>query len=396
MPINDYSGIIGVPTSSISIESKNEIETFFKNNGSSKVRIGGGLTGVNGSAVPSSNEVYLDTRKLNKTLWFDKDAGVLITECGTTIQELQTFCETAGWRFPIVPGSSAKATIGGLVSFNGGSSFSHKLGKIEDYVLGIEAVLTDGETIFLGSHNKKVSEGPLFYKSIIGSEGTLCFIYSIVIKCIPMEKKVRKIFRLESNQLNNILDLLPVLSRLNCDLIEVADKNCMDLIGKGKKAVCWVLGNQIEEISLRDCTLTVHDESILEERYSIGFAIANNYKFFDYDICFPLKHTAAIIDIVKSFSSDNQIQSFFFGHAGDGNWHVHFVLDNFQGNFDSFLLNLDNQLSPFFCQISGEHGIGRTNKNRFINRRKDIDFKLYKALKNILDPNAILPSLYEF
>lgn len=394
-PIKDYSGLEGTAAKDLSLKSKEEVIKFFETNDSSRVRIGGGLTGVNGAAVPLRDEIYLDTRSLNNAYWFDEDAGILIAECGTTLQSLESFCKSAGWRFPIIPGSLEKATIGGLVAFNGGSSFSHKYGKIENYVLGLEVVLSDGRAVLLGSYNKKVSEGPLHHKSIIGSEGTLCFIHAIIIKCLPLEKKNKRVLRLEADELDSILNLLPSLTRMNCEFIEVADENSMELIGKPQKAVCWVLGDNLDDLETPGCKLTFHDEEILTERYSIGHAIAKTYNFFDYDISFPLKHTKSILETICSFSAKHKIQTLFFGHAGDGNWHVHLLLDQFTGDLDSFLNELDHQLIPFACQLSGEHGIGRLNKSRFLNRKKEIEFVLYQNLKQVLDPKNILPNLYE-
>ncbi len=58
--IKDHSGLSGYPIEVFTPNNPEELISFLSRNGSSKFRIGAGLSGVSGAAIPKHKEVFID------------------------------------------------------------------------------------------------------------------------------------------------------------------------------------------------------------------------------------------------------------------------------------------------------------------------------------------------
>ena len=97
---------------------------------------------------------------------------------------------------------------------------------------------------------------------------------------------------------------------------------------------------------------------------------------------------------LKVLLDKNKLESAFFGHAGDGNWHIHVFHDESNKLEDKIIEEFDVILKKYDGHISGEHGIGEIHKKRFIKMKDKSQQELYKSIKLHLDPSFQLPSLY--
>ena len=64
--IKDHSGLSGTPLSVFSPKNAEALISFLKTNTKSKFRIGAGLSGVSGAAVPKSDEIFIDLKTHNR------------------------------------------------------------------------------------------------------------------------------------------------------------------------------------------------------------------------------------------------------------------------------------------------------------------------------------------
>jgi glycolate oxidase len=182
--IKDHSGISGKASEMFSPRGAEELIDFLIEHANSKFRIGAGLSGVSGAAVPFDDEIYIDFSNFKSLNWIDKAAGIFTASAGNTMFEIKNFVEAEGWDFPILPGSLHKASIGGLIACNGGGPFSLRYGKIGNFVKALDVVTCSGELMQFGSQCNKISEGPDFSKLFVGSEGSLGFITKATLQCI--------------------------------------------------------------------------------------------------------------------------------------------------------------------------------------------------------------------
>ena len=83
-----------------------------------------------------------------------------------------------------------------------------KYGVTRDYVRGMEVVLPSGEVLELGGKVVKNSSGYSLKDLIIGSEGTLGIITKIVLKLLPLPKKVISLL-VPFNDLESAIETVP-------------------------------------------------------------------------------------------------------------------------------------------------------------------------------------------
>ena len=83
------------------------------------------------------------------------------------------------------PQSFDLATVGGWVASRGAGQYSTRYGKIEEMVIGLEAVLADGTIIRTGGA-PAAAAGPDLTQLILGSEGTLAIITRVWLRTHPV------------------------------------------------------------------------------------------------------------------------------------------------------------------------------------------------------------------
>ena len=90
----------------------------------------------------------------------------------------------AGLFYPPDPGSMKISTIGGNVAENSGGC-RLEIGITRNYVMGLEAVLPNGDILWTGNKCVKDVAGYSLKDLFIGSEGTLGVITRVLLKLIP-------------------------------------------------------------------------------------------------------------------------------------------------------------------------------------------------------------------
>ena len=64
--VTDCSGLLGTPNSIFQPQNPTELRTFLSDHPNLALRIGGGLTGVSGGAVPDAHETYIDLSRCSE------------------------------------------------------------------------------------------------------------------------------------------------------------------------------------------------------------------------------------------------------------------------------------------------------------------------------------------
>lgn len=109
---------------------------------------------------------------------------------GVNLYELEKLFESRGYMLPMTMGSKYSATIGGAVSINTiGHMVDICVGKIIDYVMGVEVVLPNGEIIETGTKSIRRPAGLDQTRFFVGSEGLFGVITRIRLRVLPAPKK---------------------------------------------------------------------------------------------------------------------------------------------------------------------------------------------------------------
>src|SRR6185312_10861533 len=104
----------------------------------------GGNTGLVGGQIPMG-EVLLSTDRLRAIRETDAVDDLLVAEAGVTLAAVHEAAAAVRRRFPLGLASEGTATVGGVVSTNAGGTQVLRYGMARNLVLGLEAVLPNGE-----------------------------------------------------------------------------------------------------------------------------------------------------------------------------------------------------------------------------------------------------------
>ncbi|MEO9514425.1 MAG: FAD-binding and (Fe-S)-binding domain-containing protein [Paracoccaceae bacterium] len=116
---------------------------FAKSEGIAVLPRGGG-TSQSGQTVNDALVVDF-TRYLNKVIDYDAEAGQVTVQPGLVLDDLNRQVAADGWWYPVDVSTASRATLGGMAANNSCGSRSIRYGKMQDNVLGLEAMLASGE-----------------------------------------------------------------------------------------------------------------------------------------------------------------------------------------------------------------------------------------------------------
>ncbi|MBU2272298.1 MAG: FAD-binding oxidoreductase, partial [Alphaproteobacteria bacterium] len=145
----------------------------------------GGDTGLVGGQIPYG-EVLLSTRKLRAVRDVTPLDDAMTIEAGVTLLEAQQLAAAADRMFPLSLAAEGSATIGGVISTNAGGTAVIRYGVMRDLVLGIEAVMPDGEVFHGLKRLRKDNTGYDLKQLLIGAEGTLGVVTAATLKLFPV------------------------------------------------------------------------------------------------------------------------------------------------------------------------------------------------------------------
>jgi FAD/FMN-containing dehydrogenase/Fe-S oxidoreductase len=108
----------------------------------------GAGTSIAGNAVGPG--VVALTRRLDRVLEVDPDAGTAVVEPGVVHAALQRRVLPLGWRYGPDPSTHDRATVGGMIGNNACGSRALGYGRTVDTVLGVDAVAGTGDRLVVG------------------------------------------------------------------------------------------------------------------------------------------------------------------------------------------------------------------------------------------------------
>ena len=154
------------------------------------IYIHGAGTAFKGSPKPKRpGSILLSTHYLNTIEPHEEDMYYEIG-AGVNIYEFEKLLLSRGYMLPLCIGSKFASTMGGAVSINTvGHMVDPCVGKLIDYVMGVEAVLPNGEIIDTGTRSIRRPAGLDYTRFFVGSEGLFGVITKIRFRVIPDPKK---------------------------------------------------------------------------------------------------------------------------------------------------------------------------------------------------------------
>lgn len=390
----------------------------------------GGGTGLVGGQIPYG-EVLLSTRKLRTVRDVTPLDDAMTVEAGVTLLEAQELAKEKDRFFPLSLAAEGSATIGGVISTNAGGTAVLRYGMMRDLVLGIEAVMPDGQVFNGLKRLRKDNTGYDLKQLFIGAEGTLGVVTAATLKLFPiMRSRATAIVGLESHH-----DAVELLARAKAETgggveaFELMKRLGMSLVLKNipdtreplettppwyvlielasgepdgaEAAMERLLTTAFEEGLIVDAAIAQNDAQKAEFwrlREEHSAALKPEGGGWKHDVSVPVSRIADFIDeataAVERFHPGCRVS--VFGHVGDGNLHYD-VIPGVGEDVSAFIARwmegsevVHDVVARYDGSISAEHGLGRLKTDEARRYKSPLEIATMQAIRQALDPRRIM------
>ncbi|MBW1998874.1 MAG: FAD-binding protein [Deltaproteobacteria bacterium] len=382
----------------------------------------GAGSGKSGGALSVKGGLVLSMDRFDRILDIDRENLIALVEPGVITSRLQKEVEKYDLFYPPDPGSIDISTIGGNVAECAGGMRAVKYGVTRDYVLGLKVVLPLGSIIDTGVRTAKGVVGYDLTRLIIGSEGTLAVITSIILRLIPRPTSRRTMvifFQDIPLAVETVSDIIS--NRITPAAIEFMDRLCIDCVRDeigisipadtnalllvevdGEPLQIETALERIRKLSLDAGATGVESaqgEEGTEKLWDVRRYVSESlFKLrpdkVSEDIVVPRSRMADFVFFLDNLGKKYKIPIPAFGHAGDGNIHVNIMYDgklpHEAGIVEEVVKEVFRKALAMGGTISGEHGIGITKAPYLPMELPPAAVELMYRLKRAFDPNEIL------
>jgi len=394
----------------------------------------GGNTGLVAGQIPQG-EILLSLERMRAVREVEPLDDVAVAEAGVTLAALQEAALEAGRFFPLSLAAEGSATVGGLVSTNAGGTAVLRYGTMRNLVLGLEAVLPNGE-IYRGLKRlRKDNTGYDLKHLLIGAEGTLGVVTAASVKLSPiLSSRSVAIAGLASSQ--NAVELLALAKAVSGGQVEA-----FELIGRSgvANAVRNIPGVReplegehawyvlIEVASGQAGAAEAALESVLEQGMEQGLVqdaapaqsqaqAAAFWKLreeqsaaqkaegvsWKHDVAVPVSKVAEFLERATQAAERDYpgVRVVAFGHVGDGNMHYDVIQPpQTAGGGEGALHDRQREAGSQMVHdiadalggsISAEHGLGAMKTREALRYKTAAEIDALRAIRAALDPERIM------
>jgi len=394
----------------------------------------GGNTGLCGGATPdgSADNVILSLDRMNAVRSLDTVANTLVAEAGCILGNLRRVAQDAGRLLPLSLAAEDSCQIGGNLATNAGGVNVVRYGMTRELVLGVEAVLPNGEVFHGLRPLRKDNTGYDLKQLLIGSEGTLGVITAASLRLLP-RADVRSVVLAAVSSAQQALQLFELLygqcgARLQA--FEFFTGDCVDLVlthaagvqepfaQRYPAYVLVELADSVDENGLNALLEAVMGQALEKElcldavvsaslsqlqalwklREEISEAQRADGPHLKHDISLAIEDIPAfMVSCEKRLQAvDAGVRPFIFGHFGDGN--LHYNISRPAGaartwaaeQGEAITAEVMDEVMRYNGSISAEHGIGQLKREYFHRYKHPLELRLMQDIKKLLDPAGIM------
>ena len=372
----------------------------------------GAGTSLEGHVHAVRGGITIDLRQMNRVLRTSVDDLDATVEAGVTRLQLNKALRNTGLTFPIDPG--ADCTIGGMAATRASGTTAVRYGTMRENVLGLTVVLADGRIIKTGT-----AAGYDLTSLFVGSEGTLGVMTEITVRLHARPEAVAAaICAFESMQ--GAVETVIATIQLGVPVarLELLDETQIDAVNRYSKTSYPVaptllfefhgdndrhVGEQAENVQALAAERGGHRfewATRLEDRERLwqarhdalyaALALRPGARAWTTDVCVPISRLADCILETKADHARAPFPIALVGHAGDGNFHLVYVLDPTDAGEIAEAGRLNERMVERALAMdgtcTGEHGVGY-GKMKYLEAEHGPALDVMRALKRALDPD---------
>jgi len=396
----------------------------------------GGNTGLVGGAVAQGvkQQVIVQLGRMKAIRSLDSASQLMVAEAGVPVSVAKNHASQHGLRLPIDLASSDSATIGGILATNAGGVLTIAYGNARAQVLGLEAVLADGQIWNGLSEVRKDNTGYSLKDLLVGSEGTLGFIAAASLSLVPSPKasatawvgvaSVEHALHLLQAVRSDLFDHLrafELIPALGVDLViqaraaqGLATRPILDrpspwqvLIDIDGTDPNTPLEDQlmaslmkVYEAGMVEDVVVAQSQSDAEAMWMIRESISDAQQIegiaLKHDISIPTPKFGQFIDETARTLEQMVpgIRLCAFGHLADGNLHFNLVPPPnnpkaLVGRETDVVPFVFDQVGRFHGSIAAEHGVGLLRRDALAERADPTKLWAMRQIKQALDPKGL-------
>ncbi len=390
----------------------------------------GGNTGLVAGQIPQG-EVLLSLERLRRIRDVETFDDVITVEAGVPLAVVHEAAAAAGRRFPLSLASEGTATVGGLISTNAGGTAVLRYGPMRDLVLGLEAVLPNGEVFHGLKRLRKDNTGYDLKQLLIGAEGTLGVITAASLKLFPVlasravafvgvesPRAAVDLLKHAKEASGGAVETFEIIARLGIDLalrhipdtreplegphpwyvlIEIAHAEP----GASEAALERLLAAAFDKGLVCDAAIAqsgAQAKMFWKIREEQSAAQKPEGKGWKHDVSVPISKVARFIDeastAIQRFAPGCRVLA--FGHVGDGNIHFNVLQPEggdgaaFDAQREAAARVVHDITASFDGSISAEHGLGAMKTDEALRYKSSAEVEALRAVRGALDPHRIM------
>lgn len=375
------------------------------------------------ATVPLNGGIVMSMTNMNQVLEVSKSEMIAVVQPGVTNIDLDELAAKDGLRFIPDPGSRNVSTIGGNVATSAGGLRGLKYGTTRNYILGLEAVLGNGEIIRTGGRLVKDVAGYDVTRLLVGSEGTLAIFTEITVALAPRPEASKygvayfDDLASAAGAVEKIISsgILPATLEFLDNTCVVAVEDFAHLGLDTNAGALLIFGDDGDQVSIEQSVnkmaeiaksvsgargvnlaadIAAADALLYARRCSLPALARLSSMSILEDIAVPRKAMAEVVNRIQDIGKKYGLRIGTFGHAGDGNLHPTIVLD--KDNKDE-VIAAEAALAEIFAlprefggSITGEHGVGSAKLPYLEDLIGSTNMQLQRNIKKVFDPAGIL------
>ncbi|MGH7500477.1 MAG: FAD-linked oxidase C-terminal domain-containing protein [Longimicrobiales bacterium] len=380
----------------------------------------GSGTSLSGGSLPVADGIVIALNRLNRILEIDPDRRIAVVEPGVVNLQVTHAALEHGLHYAPDPSSQQVCTIGGNVAFNSGGAHCLKYGMTVNHVLGLKAVLANGELVELGADSLE-SIGPDWTALFTGCEGLFGIVLEVTLRLLPPAEEYHTILagydtmEAAGDAVARIVasGLLPAaIEIMDAAAIEAAVAAVQSEYPPGAKAVLIVeldgardlIASERERLSalIRDSgAIAVHVATSAAERATIwkgrksAFSAVGRLSpdFIVQDGVVPRTTLGRALRRIDEMAHEAGIRVANVFHAGDGNLHPLILYDGQRAGelerAEHLAARIIDLCIDLGGSITGEHGVGMEKRAFLARMFNEDDIACFRRIHAAVDPHQL-------
>jgi glycolate oxidase len=372
--------------------------------------------------------VVIALTRLNRILEVDIPNERVVVEPGVMNLDVTRAVAPHGFYYAPDPSSQVICSIGGNVAENSGGAHCLKYGFTVHHVLGVEAILPDGELVHLGGAALD-APGLDLLGVLVGSEGTLAVVTKVTLRILRAPERVRTLLAAFNSTgeagaaVSAIIaaGIIPaaveMMDRLTIEAAEAAvhpgfpnaeavlivelDGAAAEVDARFPEVEAVCLGAGATEVQVAaDATARARFWKGRKAAFAAMGRVSPSY--YVQDGVIPRTKLPEVLDRIRALASRSGLRIGNVFHAGDGNLHPLVCYDEAIEGQGELAERVAAEILTYCLEaggsITGEHGVGADKAYQMPKMFTEDDLDTMQLVRcafnplNLANPGKVFPT----